>query len=290
MSSQYFLLFFAGVFCNIMCIGPVEGYLRKFSSSSSPSSSQSPLTMLSTPIMVAVRRIPAILRKFSSSSSQSPLTMLSTPTMVLLSLPVTPFAMNQYLLGCKVTKQAALIDCGDDNIERWVDAAAEEGGMSIVKILQTHGHVDHVAGLKQTKEKLDVPIYACSDDWIIFKSAPMQGMAFGMECPSPPPIDEEVQEGDIIEIGDLRVRCLHTPGHSPGHLCFEVLGEKVVVSGDLIFQGSIGRTDFPGCSIDDMQKSLERIKTELDKDVQLFPGHMGPTTVGKEIDTNPFLR
>mmetsp|Transcript_11736 Transcript_11736/g.24014 ORF Transcript_11736/g.24014 Transcript_11736/m.24014 type:complete len:249 (+) Transcript_11736:75-821(+) len=238
-------------------------------------------------IFKGTSRTPSV--SFSSSSVPMPIPVLSTPSVLLLSLPVTPFAMNQYLLCCKTSKEAALVDCGDDNVERWVNAAKEEG-MEITKILQTHGHVDHVSGLKDTKEKLGVPVYACADDWLIFKSAPMQGKMFGMACPSPPSIDVEVKEGDVVQVGDLQVRCLHTPGHSPGHLCYEIVGEKSIISGDLIFEGSIGRTDFPGCSTEDMQKSLERIKTEFDRDVKLYPGHMGITTVGREIDTNPFLR
>ena len=239
------------------------------------------------------RRIAMQMRKgcqfFSVSANGKPQIVHETDALLLKSLPVTPFAMNQYLLGCKETKEAVLIDCGDDQPQRWVDAAEEEN-MKITQILQTHGHVDHVSGLKQTRELLgeDVPIVACPEDWSIFKSAPAQGLMFGMSCPMPPAIDVDVNEGDTVNIGNLEVAVLHTPGHSPGHIAFHITSEKVLVSGDLVFQGSIGRTDFPGCNQEDMNKSLARLKT-MDRDTLIFPGHMGITSIGIECDSNPFL-
>lgn len=220
-----------------------------------------------------------------------PRLMLESDTAILLSLPVTPVQMNQALLGCKKSGEACIIDAGDQTPQRWVDAASAHG-LTITSILQTHGHVDHVAGLAQTKELLgaEVKIHACKEDWAIFKSAPMQGMMFGIDCPSPPPIDVEIGEGDEIKVGEHRVQVLHTPGHSPGHVCFYVESEKLMVSGDLIFEGSIGRTDLPLCDGQAMMASLERIKRDIPRDTTLFPGHMGVTTMGKEIDTNPFLR
>ena len=102
--------------------------------------------------------------------------------------------------------------------------------------------------------------------------------------------EEEIGEGDEIKVGEHRVQVLHTPGHSPGHVCFYVESEKLMVSGDLIFEGSIGRTDLPLCDGQAMMASLERIKRDIPRDTTLFPGHMGVTTMGKEIDTDPFLR
>jgi len=204
------------------------------------------------------------------------------------SLPVTPLGMNQYMIMCQSLNEAAIVDCGDDEPQRWIDEASADN-MKITKLLQTHGHVDHVCGLKATKELLpDAPIHSHPDDYMIFKSAPAQGMMFGLKCPMPPGSDVDIVEGTVLKVGKLSVTCLHTPGHSPGHVSFHIAEEKVLISGDLIFQGSIGRTDFPGCSIEAMRDSLERIKT-MDDDVIIMPGHMGLTSVGVEKATNPFL-
>ena len=246
--------------------------------------------MLPLPDMFRTFRAAArpLARPLSRPFSSAPAIVLSTPTVLISTLPVTPVQMNQYLVGCRATNTAALIDCGDDDPSRWISHAAENG-MDITKILQTHGHVDHVAGLAQTVELLNVPIHACSKDWAIFKSAPVQGLMFGITCPSPPPIDVDVHDGDIIEVGNLRFEVLFTPGHSPGHLCFLERAENVLIAGDLLFQGSIGRTDLPGCSWEDMEKSLARV-AKLGEDVVVFPGHMGTTTIGEELRHNPYLK
>ena len=235
-------------------------------------------------------------RALSSSSATSlppPLVVHDSEALTVSTYPVTPFQMNQYMVQCKRTLDCALVDCGDDRPERWLLAAEEAGGGAIKgaikKILQTHGHVDHVVGLGATKDLLGVDIYACEKDWPIFLSAPVQGAAFGLSCPSPPSIDVHIKEGDVLEVGELRLAVMETPGHSPGHVCFHIASEKVLVAGDLVFRGGIGRTDFPGCSEEDMRKSLERVKV-MDRETVVFSGHGGETTVGAEVDTNPFLR
>jgi glyoxylase-like metal-dependent hydrolase (beta-lactamase superfamily II) len=114
-------------------------------------------------------------------------------------------------------------------------------------------------------------------------------MMFGLSCPSPPGIDVEVNEGDVIKLGEVDIEVLETPGHSPGHVCYYIKSESCVISGDLIFEGSIGRTDFPGCNVDDMENSLRRI-INLPEETLIFPGHMGVTSIGRELRSNPFLR
>ncbi|GMH74995.1 hypothetical protein TrST_g8500 [Triparma strigata] len=230
-------------------------------------------------------------KSLSTSSAASPSIPLiySTPALHLYSLPVTPLQMNQYLLCCLSTSSSALIDCGDPSPSRWVETA-KNGNFNITKILQTHGHVDHVSGLKETASLLSVPVHAHSDDWLIFKSAPAQGMLFGLDCPTPPKIDVHLEDGEVFYVGELKAKALLTPGHSPGHLCFHLEDENVLISGDLVFKGSIGRTDFPvGCSQDDMRESLKRF-CALPDETMVFPGHMGHTSVGEEKMRNPFLQ
>lgn len=226
-------------------------------------------------------------RRFASVAAQ-PRTVLETDALIVKTLPVTPFEMNMYLLGCKSTGDAAIVDAGDSDVARWVEAAGGDG--AIKHVLQTHGHVDHVAGLADFKEALpDAPVYLHPlDDWIA-AAAPAQGLAMGMRCPSPPAADVALADGDVLRVGDLEIGVLHTPGHAPGHVCFYLAAHAALFGGDLIFQGSIGRTDFPGCDADDMRASLRRA-SELPPDTVVFPGHMGPTTIGAEVASNPFLQ
>jgi hydroxyacylglutathione hydrolase len=119
----------------------------------------------------------------------------------------------------------------------------------------------------------------------------LTGLLMGVHCPMPPSVDNFINDGDEIKIGKLGVTVVHCPGHSPGHVAFFVATEStkpLLFCGDLIFEGSIGRTDFPGCDPHAMEKSLRRLKT-FPRETTLFPGHRGLTSVGAELDTNPFL-
>ena len=225
------------------------------------------------------------MRQLHAASLKAPPLIHSSSTLSIHSLPVTPFAMNQYLLICKRSNSSALIDCGDSLPSRWLLASP-----SICSILQTHGHVDHVSGLAATKALLpSALIHACKKDWPIFLSAPAQGKLFGLSCPTTPEIDVYVEDEDVIKVGDIEIRVMETPGHSPGHICFYIAEEKVLIAGDLIFKGAIGRTDFPGCNGDDMKRSLARV-AKLPPSTLIFPGHGPSTSVGKEVKTNPFLQ
>ena len=226
-------------------------------------------------------------RRLLATGGASPRTLLETEAFVVKSLAVTPFEMNMYLVGCKATGEAAIVDAGDDAVGRWVEAA---GDLAIRHLLQTHGHVDHVAGLAAFKAALpDAPVYLHPlDDWIA-AAAPAQGLAMGMRCPAPPAADVALADGDALSVGAVSLDVLHTPGHAPGHVAFHAPAHGVLFGGDLLFRGSIGRTDFPGCDVDDMQASLRRVAA-LPAETVVFPGHMGPTTIGDEVATNPFLQ
>ncbi len=220
----------------------------------------------------------------SAAPLKAPPLIHQSPTLSIHSMPVTSFQMNQYIIICRSTSSAALVDCGDNVPSRWLLVSP-----TIRAILQTHGHCDHVAGLKVTKEMLpSAPIHANRKDWPIFLSAPAQGALFGMSCPAPPAVDVYVSENDVIKVGALEVKVMETPGHSPGHVCYHIENEKVLIAGDLIFRGSIGRTDFPGCNAEDMQRSLLKVK-KLHPDTLIFSGHGPPTSVKREIASNPFL-
>ena len=207
--------------------------------------------------------------------------------MILERRPVGPFAMNSHLVGCSATKQAAIIDSGGDT--ELMLSLAKKHDLEVVKLLQTHAHVDHLAGLKEMKEATSAPIYLHPDDQPLYNGASMAGMMFGLRITNPPPYDHAVSDGDVIKVGELSFTVMHTPGHCPGQVCFYEPEAKALFCGDLIFQGSIGRVDLPGASPPAMVASLKRIMDELDDDVAIYPGHMGATTVGEERRHNPFI-
>lgn len=200
--------------------------------------------------------------------------------------PVGPFAMNEYVVGCTRTGEAAIVDSGGD--PRLFLDFCDDRGLRITRLLQTHAHVDHVAGLKATKAATGAPILLHPDDAPVYASAPASGLFFGIRIDAPPPVDHDLSDGDVIQFGDVRLEVLHTPGHCPGHVCFVDRDAHHVLAGDLLFKGSVGRTDLPGAEPDQMGPSLSRIFT-LDDDFRVYPGHMEPTTIGHERATNPFL-
>lgn len=213
------------------------------------------------------------------------------PELLIAFLPVGPFQQNQSIIACKNTGMAALVDCGDDP-KPFVRLAREQGFV-IDKLLQTHAHIDHVAGLPQTKALYpDAPLHLHPLDIPVYEDVPVRAQMyaqFGFKVDSLPPIDVFYQEGDVVALGDLRLRVMHTPGHAPGHVCLDVQGYDCVIGGDLLFFQSIGRTDLPGCDQDDMVRSLKRILTLPDA-TKVLPGHGQPTSIGNERKTNPFLQ
>jgi glyoxylase-like metal-dependent hydrolase (beta-lactamase superfamily II) len=162
-----------------------------------------------------------------------------------------------------------------------------ERGITLEKILLTHGHLDHVAAVRVLKERTGATIHIHPDDSDRMQTAGVQGRMFGLHIENPPPPDVLLGEGDRIALGDQTFQVLHTPGHTPGHVTF-LTGEMAFV-GDLIFAGSIGRTDLPGGSYDALIRAVrEKIFTLPDRTV-LFPGHGPSTTVGEERRSNPFF-
>jgi glyoxylase-like metal-dependent hydrolase (beta-lactamase superfamily II) len=200
--------------------------------------------------------------------------------------PAGPFAMNEYVVACRRTGDAVLVDAGGPYEPRRRLVNSE--GLTVRGILLTHAHIDHVAGLNDTRAVLDVPVYLHPRDRPLWDAAPLQAARFGVPVGDLGAPDVDLADEDIIEVGALKLRVVHTPGHAPGHVCFIVTGHHAVLCGDLIFRGSIGRLDLPGAEPERMGDSLRRI-LELDDVTTLHPGHMGPTTVGDEWGSNPFV-
>ena len=200
-------------------------------------------------------------------------------------MEVGPLAENTYIVEHRASKTAAVVDPGDEG-EEILDGLRERG-VTLDKILLTHGHFDHVGAVRTLKERTGAKVHIHADDAGRMQSAGRQGGMFGLHVQDPPAPDVLVRDGDSVALGDLAFRVLHTPGHTPGHVTF-LLGEMAFV-GDLIFAGSIGRTDLPGGSYDDLIRAVrEKIFVLPDRTV-LFPGHGPATTVGEERRSNPFF-
>ena len=205
---------------------------------------------------------------------------------------VGPFYKNGFVVGCERTREAVLIDPGDEVDE--LSAAAFEAEVQVQRILLTHAHVDHVTGVAAAKEALDVPVHLHRDDLFLYERAVEMGVMFGLRVDPPPPVDEFYTPGQVIPFGDCEARPLHTPGHCPGGVCLEVrcAGAPAVEHlfvGDTLFAGSIGRTDLPGGDHATLIASIRTVLFSFGDDAHVHPGHGPSTTIGRERRSNPFL-
>jgi len=204
---------------------------------------------------------------------------------------VGPFFKNGFVLGCETTREAVLIDPGDE--VHTLLTFAERQALSIRHILLTHAHVDHVTGVAAAKRALDVPIHLHRDDLFLYERAVESGAMFGLRVEPQPPIDAFYTPGQVITFGNYDVRPHHTPGHCPGGVCLQVgtkgeIGQDLFV-GDTLFAGSIGRTDLPGGDYDTLIRSIRTVLFGFGDDATVHPGHGPSTTIGQERRTNPFL-
>jgi hydroxyacylglutathione hydrolase len=206
-----------------------------------------------------------------------------------LTIPVTPFQQNCTLLWCEATKRAVVIDPGGDlpDIER----AIAEAQVSVDKIWLTHGHVDHVGGAAKLKAKLNVPIEGPhSDDRYLLDHVVDTARMFGIDGVANVTPDRWLEEGERVEVGDLTFDLLHCPGHSPGSVAFINAAQGLAIVGDVLFAGSIGRTDLPGGDHRQLLRSIRDKLLPLDDDVTVLSGHGPITTIGRERATNPFIQ
>ena len=203
---------------------------------------------------------------------------------------VPPFYKNGFVVGCERTREAVVIDPGDEADE--LLGAVRDHGLDVTHILLTHAHIDHITGVGLVKDALDAPVYLHKDDLPLYEHAVQQGQMFGMTVGQPPPIDVYYDLSPIY-FGDYEVRVHRTPGHCPGGVCLQVgkkgeAGTHLFV-GDTLFAGSVGRTDLPGASHEVLMRSITGVLFALGDAAHIHPGHGPDTTIGRERQTNPFV-
>jgi glyoxylase-like metal-dependent hydrolase (beta-lactamase superfamily II) len=195
--------------------------------------------------------------------------------------PLTPFMSNCFLVTSD--EEALIIDPG----EAAPEVLRAVGNRTVNAIINTHGHCDHCAGNAWFKEQTGAPIYCHDADLPLLRALPDQGRMFGLPMPPSPDPDGFLNEGDTIRVGDETFSVLHVPGHSPGHIA--LFGNGVLIAGDVLFAGSIGRTDLPGGNHQELLASLRNKVMTLPGETVVYPGHGPETTVAEEKRTNPFL-
>jgi hydroxyacylglutathione hydrolase len=196
-----------------------------------------------------------------------------------------PFMVNCYIVADRKAGVAAVIDPGYDADNILLRLA--KLNVKVKYILLTHAHVDHIGALKALKETTGAELLVHKGESLILKAAPAQSLMFGLKIELPPKPDRYLEEGEVIKFGSVELKVIHTPGHSPGGLCFSMDG--VIFVGDTLFAGSIGRTDLPGGSHETL---IEMIRTKLfvyPDDTQVLSGHGPATTIGYEKNYNPFF-
>jgi glyoxylase-like metal-dependent hydrolase (beta-lactamase superfamily II) len=211
--------------------------------------------------------------------------------MIVESQAVSPFFKNGFVVGCEESREAVLIDPGDEVAS--LLAFAERHALAIRHILLTHAHVDHVTGVAAAKRVLNVPIHLHKDDLFLYERAVEMGAMFGLKVDPQPPIDRFYEPAQVIPFGTYEARVHHTPGHCPGGVCLQIgkanTSGKELFVGDTLFAGSIGRTDLPGGDYDTLIASIRNVLFPLGDDAVVHSGHGPDTTIGKERRTNPFL-
>ena len=211
--------------------------------------------------------------------------------MLIQSREAAPFYKNGYVVACERTREAVVIDPGDE-VGELVEVVAGQG-LQVRHILVTHGHVDHVSGAALAKRAWNAPLWLHGNDLPLYEAAPQQGALFGFDIEPLPPVDRCYDSGQPIAFGDLEARVLQTPGHTPGGVCLLVgpAGQpgQALFSGDTLFAGSIGRTDLHGGDYGVLIASIREVLLALPDRLPVHAGHGPATTIGVERRTNPFL-
>ncbi len=202
--------------------------------------------------------------------------------------PVTPYQQNCSLIWCETTRRAALIDPGGDVDE--LLAAVEKTGVTLEKLLLTHAHLDHVGGALELARRLDLPIYGPQEEdafWLDL--LPSQAQMFGFPPAEAFRPDHWLHDGDTVQVGEIELEVIHCPGHTPGHVVFFHRASRHAFVGDVLFQGSIGRSDFPRGDHQALVRAIREKLFPLGDDVAFIPGHGPMGTFGQERRGNPFV-
>lgn len=218
--------------------------------------------------------------------------------MIIEQITVTAFQQHTRIVGCEKTKRAICIDPGDDS--KAIVEAIDKHGFELQAIAVTHAHLDHIGGvaaLKKLKPAADIMLH--KDDEFIYDALASQPhalqipreqwAAFGLEFDTPPKVDGYWEDGQTYQVGELEFTILHCPGHTPGHVVLFAPKERKVFVGDVLFAGSVGRTDLIGGSTKQLMDSIMNKLLPLGDDVEVYSGHGPVTTIGRERTTNPFL-
>ena len=208
--------------------------------------------------------------------------------MILETLTVGPFHENCYVIGDQETGTGAVVDPGDEAAR--IALAVEQTNLEVGQILITHAHIDHVGAVAALVDEYACPVLMHAEAESMLKQLPTQAFMMGLKFGKVPTVNRYVGDEEVLEVGNLKLKSLYTPGHAPGHLAFYVESEALVLSGDALFAGSVGRTDLFGGSIDLLMRSIDERLLTLPDETKVYPGHGPETTIGDERRHNPFLQ
>ncbi|MGD9210225.1 MAG: MBL fold metallo-hydrolase [Desulfobacteraceae bacterium] len=206
--------------------------------------------------------------------------------MIIEQLALGPIQANCYIIGCPKTQETAVIDPGDEGDKILMLLA--KNSLKVTKIINTHGHFDHVGANRYIKEATGADLLIHRKDASMLSQLSTAAAAWGMRAENSPAPDKELEDGDTISFGEITLNVIHTPGHTHGGI--SLYGENCVFVGDTLFAGSIGRTDLPGGDYETIISSIQQKLFTLPEETKVYPGHMGTTTIGMEKRNNPFCR